>query len=158
MDPVARLSDAEATFLTASRTAVLATIDRDGFPRLVPICFVAAADGGTGQTRLHTPLDEKPKRVADPHDLERVRDILANPKVTLLVDRWSEDWTRLGWLRLRGRAELVEPDGPDADEHAAAVAGLRAKYPQYLAHCLEERPIIRIAVEAARSWGALANA
>jgi PPOX class probable F420-dependent enzyme len=103
---------------------------------------------------IHSPLDEKPKRVVDPHDLERVRDILERPEVALLVDRWSEDWSRLGWLRLRGLAEVVEP-GDQGEEHAAAVAALRGKYPQYETHRLEERPLIRIVIERSRSWGNL---
>jgi PPOX class probable F420-dependent enzyme len=143
----------ELDFLVAARTAVLATIDDGGLPRLVPICFVV-----TESTRLllHSPLDEKPKRVVDPHDLERVRDILERPGVALLIDRWSEDWSRLGWLRLQGIAELVEPDDAAvAHEHATAVAALRQKYPQYESHRLEDRPLIRIAVERSRSWGNL---
>ena len=60
-------------------------------------------------------------------DLARVRDMLARPAVTLLVDRWDEDWSRLGWVRIDGRAAIVEP-GPG---HAAAIDALRAKYPQY---------------------------
>lgn len=141
-------------YLEDARTAVLATLTPDGAPRLVPICFVVS-DRADGRLVIHTPLDEKPKRVADPRDLERVRDIAANPVVTLLVDRWSEDWSELGWLRLTGRADLLEPDGPAAAEHAAAVLALRAKYPQYGSHRLEERPIIRIVVDGARSWGTL---
>ena len=61
--------------------------------------------------------------------LARVRDIAADPRVTILVDRWDEDWTRLAWLRAEGRATLLDP-GADT-EHAAVVAALRAKYPQY---------------------------
>lgn len=148
------LAPAERVFIAAARTAVLATIVPDGAPRLVPICF-AVSDDTDGRLVIHTPLDEKPKRVADPHDLERVRDIAANPVVSLLVHRWSEDWSELGWLRLGGQAELIEPDGPAAEEHAAAVAALRAKYPQYASHRIEARPIIRIVVDEARSWGDL---
>jgi PPOX class probable F420-dependent enzyme len=148
------ISNEERHFLARARTAVLATVAPDGAPRLVPICFVVS-DGVDGRPVLHTPLDEKPKRVADPRGLERVRDIAANPTVGLLVDRWSEDWSQLGWLRLAGRAALIEPDGPAAAEHATAVEALRAKYPQYATHRLEERPIIRIEVEQARSWGDL---
>jgi PPOX class probable F420-dependent enzyme len=156
------LSVVEAAFLATARTAVLATTPGDGPPRLVPICFVLSG------SVVYTPLDEKPKRVRDPHDLERVRDIVANPVVGLLVDRWSEEWSRLGWLRLSGRAVLIEPSrveppaSPTAagaaaalDEHSAAVAALRAKYSQYLDHRLEDRPIIRIVLESARSWGDL---
>jgi PPOX class probable F420-dependent enzyme len=147
-------ASAERGFLAVARNAVLATIAPDRAPRLVPICFVVS-DGTDGRLVLHTPLDEKPKRVADPHDLERVRDIAANPTVGLLVHRWSEDWSELGWLRLTGRAELLEPDGPAAAEHASAVAALRAKYAQYASHRLEERPIIRIVIDHTRSWGDL---
>jgi PPOX class probable F420-dependent enzyme len=143
----------ELAFLAAARTAVLATIDDGGVPRLVPICFVVTV---SPRLVLHSPLDEKPKRVADPHDLVRVRDILERPEVALLIDRWSEDWTRLGWLRLRGLADLVEPhDASVAGEHSGAVAALRQKYPQYETHRLEERPLIRIAIERSRSWGNL---
>jgi PPOX class probable F420-dependent enzyme len=131
------LTATELAFLVAARTAVLAMIDGGGMPRLVPICFVAME-----QPRLvvYSPLDEKPKRVPDP----------------LLVDRWSEDWNRLGWLRLRGIADLVEPgnDGT-ADEHGTAIAALRIKYAQYASHDLEERPLVRIAIEGSRSWGNL---
>ena len=143
------LSEAERSFLVAARTATLATIAPDGAPRLVPICFVLA----DGPEVLYSPLDDKPKRVGDPRDLARARDILARPDVSLLVDYWSEDWSALGWLRIRGRASLLESAA--GHEHAAAVVALREKYPQYADHRLEERPIVRIAVVAARSWGSL---
>ena len=147
------LTSTELAFLTAARTAVLATIDGGGLPRLVPICFVVAE---RPRLVIFSPLDEKPKRVLDAHDLGRVRDILERPEVALLVDRWSEDWSRIGWLRLRGMADLVEPDDPSAaDEHVTAIAALRRKYTQYASHRLEERPLIRIVVEGSRSWGNL---
>lgn len=147
------LAPSELEFLVAARTAVLATIDDGGASRLVPICFVATRSPGL---LVHTPLDEKPKQVADPHDLARVRDIGQRPRVTLLIDRWSEDWARLGWLRLNGIADVLEPaDGDAAVEHATAVAALRTKYPQYATHHLEGRPMIRIRIDDARSWGNL---
>ena len=139
------LSPAEQGLLTSARTATLATIAPDGRPRLVPVCFVLAEDG----TRLWIALDEKPKSIADPRDLARVRDVLARPEVTMLVDRWSEDWTGLAWLRLAGRASLVEP----ADVPAGIVASLRAKYPQYATHALESRPMLAVAIESRTSWG-----
>jgi len=147
------LTPTELAFLAAARSAVLATIDDGGAPRLVPICFVVIE---SPRLVLHSPLDEKPKRIVDPHDLQRVRDILVRPEVALLIDRWSEDWTRLGWLRLRGLADLVEPDDASATgEHAVAVTALRRKYPQYETHRLDERPLIRIVIERSRSWGNL---
>jgi PPOX class probable F420-dependent enzyme len=145
------LSAPERSFLAASRRAVLTTIARDGRPRSVPICFVLAEDDAV----LYTPLDDKPKRTDDPRALARVRDIAADPRVTVLADRWDEDWTRLAWLRIDGRATLIEPDDPvTVGEHAWAVGALRARYPQYAEHRLEARPIIRIAVERSVAWGA----
>ena len=121
----------------------------DGRPRLVPVCFVV----DPGQPVVYTPLDDKPKRVDDVRDLARVRDILERPAVTLLVDRWDEDWSRLAWLRLGGAATLIEP-GPDREgERAAAIAALRAKYPQYASHRLEANPLIRIEIEDVARWG-----
>ena len=149
------LTQAELDFLAAARTGVLATLAPDGRPRLVPICF---AHGGTeAPIRLYSPLDDKPKRVTDPHDLARVQDIMSNPTVSLLVDHWSEDWSALGWLRLDGHADVVEPGAPRSAEHRTAVAALRLKYPQYADHRLEERPLIRISVERSRSWGNLGS-
>ena len=150
---VATMTEPQRAFLAAARTATLATIAPDHAPRLVPVCFVVVPVAGAAQ-RVYTPLDEKPKASSDVHELARVRDILARPSVSLLVHRWSEDWSQLGWLRIAGRAELLEPAAAPA-EHTAAVAALRGKYPQYATHRLEERPLIRIEVTGARSWGNL---
>jgi PPOX class probable F420-dependent enzyme len=92
--------------------------------------------------------------VADPRDLARVRDISERPRVTLLVDEWSEDWSALRWLRLEGPATLIEPTGEAAVEHARAIKLLRARYPQYATHALETRPVIRIAVDRLKGWAA----
>ena len=156
MATTAILTADQRSFADAARTATLATIGSAGRPRLVPICFVLGPAAVDGRPRVHSPLDEKPKRSADPHELARVRDLLILPEATLLIDRWSEDWTRLGWLRLDARAELLEPEPHERDEHAAAVAALRAKYPQYESQRLEERPILRFTVDRALSWGNLA--
>jgi len=148
-DPV--LSAAERAFLADARRAVLATIAPDGRPRLVPICFVL----DPLRAVLYTPLDEKPKAVEDPRRLARVRDIAADARVSVLVDRWDEDWGRLAWLRLVGSATLLEPDGGQAAEHSDAVRALRSRYEPYRAHDLESRPLIRIIIDHATSWGAL---
>jgi hypothetical protein len=75
--------------------------------------------------------------------------------VAVLVDRWSEEWSRLAWVRLEGRAVVLEPSTDQSDaEHSRAVGLLRARYPQYEGHALESRPIIRIAVERIRGWSA----
>jgi len=149
------LGPAEATLVSGARTATLATRRPDGRPRLVPICYVAAADPDpAGRLVLYTPLDEKPKRSTDPRRLGRVADLLVLPDATLLVERWDEDWARLAWVRLDGRATLLEPEPDERVEHAAAVAALRAKYPQYAGQRLEDRPVIRIVVDRVTAWSA----
>lgn len=140
------LTPDDRAFLASARTATLATIDPDGRPRLVPVCF--ATEENTD--RLWIALDEKPKQAGDPRDLARVRDILARPGVALLIDRWSEDWTQLAWLRLTGSAALVEP----ASVPAGIVESLRTKYPQYQEHALESRPMLAIRIEHAVRWSA----
>ncbi len=137
------LTAADRALLEESRTATLATVGPDGRPRLVPICFVVAADGA-----IWSPLDEKPKAIADVRSTARVRDVLARREVMLLVQRWSEDWSELAWLRLAGTASLAETPPGDV------VVALRARYPQYAAHDLEHRPALRIVVGRATRWSA----
>jgi PPOX class probable F420-dependent enzyme len=146
--PSLSLTTAQRTFLTTARRGVLATIALDGRPRTVPICFVIGAE-----PVLWTPIDDKPKRADDPLSLARVRDIEADPRVTVLVDRWDEDWTKLAWLRATGTAEVVLPGA--LGHSPAIVAALRGKYPQYATHHLETRPFIRIELERVTTWGAL---
>ncbi len=151
-DPV--LTVVERAFLAGARRAILATIAPDGRPRLVPICYVL----DPVRPVLYTPLDDKPKRVTDPRRLARVGDLLADPRVSVLVDRWDEDWAGLAWLRCLGMASLLEPRAPrggGADDHGPAVTALRARHPQYAIHRLEARPLIRIAIERVTSWGAV---
>jgi PPOX class probable F420-dependent enzyme len=143
------LTDAERQFVAEARRASLATIDARGRPRLVPICFVLVDEDA--RPVIYTPIDEKPKLADDPFALARVRDVLARPAVGLLIDRWSEDWSQLAWLRLAGEATFLQAGaaGPEI------VAGLRAKYPQYADHRLESRPALRIEIASAASWGAI---
>jgi PPOX class probable F420-dependent enzyme len=115
------LSPPQRSFLTAARRGVLATIAPDGLPRSVPFCFVL----DPVEPVLWTPIDDKPKRDDDPLALARVRDIETEPRVTVLVDRWDEDWARLAWLRAKGSAQLVLP-GATGDAPAIRAA-LRAK-------------------------------
>lgn len=147
----ARLEASQRELLGEARRAVLATIAPDGRPRLVPCAYAFAEDEGL---TIYSALDEKPKSVADPRDLARVRDIVARPRVTLLVDRWSEDWAQLAWLRLDGTGTLLEPTDTADSEHALAVGLLRARYPQYATHNLESRPLIRVSVERISGWRA----
>ena len=157
----------------AARRATLATVDATGRPRLVPICFALQERSGadmpahprlpsntTGDGRplvLHTAIDEKPKRAPDPLRLARVRDILARPEATVLVDRWDERWERLAWARLHCHAELLGPGEGDPGERDGAIAALRAKYPQYATQRLEARPLIRLTCQVTAAWGDLAE-
>jgi len=148
------LTRADRDLLADSRTATLATLDPNGRPRLVPCCY--APDPVSD--RLWTPIDEKPKRSADPRQLGRVADLAAWPAVSLLVDRWSEDWSKLAWLRLHGTAVLLEPDDAGAaalEERRLAIGLLRGRYAQYRDHDLEARPIIAVAITAAVRWAAV---
>jgi PPOX class probable F420-dependent enzyme len=152
------LSPEERAFVASARRATLATTDPHGMPRLVPVCFVLGEAGDRlGRPLLYTPIDEKPKASADPKRLARVRDLLVLPEAVLLADRWDENWTRLGWVRLYGRGEILEPQPHEREEHARAVETLRAKYAQYREQRIEDRPIIRITITEARSWGHLAE-
>jgi PPOX class probable F420-dependent enzyme len=145
------LTPTDLELLRAARRAVLATIGPDGRPRLVPICYwLAPEPDAAGRRVLYSPLDEKPKSTG-PRALARVRDIEARPRVGLLVDRWDEDWRALAWLRLDGEAAIVGPGGAGI---AAALVGLRERYPQYTAQNLEARPLVRIVVVGAARWSA----
>ncbi len=146
-EEIVRLSPAEAAFAQAQRSARLATADADGRPSVVPVCY--AFDG----QRFYTPLDEKPKRANDTA-LRRVRNIQARPEVALLIDRYEDDWSQLGYLLVHADAALLMPDdAPAADERAHALTLLRARYPQYRAMALEARPLIALTPRRVSSWG-----
>jgi coenzyme F420-0:L-glutamate ligase/coenzyme F420-1:gamma-L-glutamate ligase len=133
----------EIAFVRAQRAARLATADAEGHPHVVPVCY--AFDG----QRFYTPLDEKPKRATD-RALQRVRNIEARGEATLLIDRYEDDWSRLGYVLVHAHAALLEPDAPG---HAAALALLRERYAQYRAMALETRPIIALTPARVSSWG-----
>lgn len=137
---------AELDFVQGQRAGRLATVDPSGAPTVVPICF-AVLQTDTGP-QIVSVLDEKPKRVPV-RELARVRNILAQPRVSLVADHYSEDWTALAFVRLDGEADLVEPGEP---LHEPALSALRAKYAQYETMALEERPVIVIRDLTARSW------
>ena len=131
--------------LKQARVARLATTDREGRPHIVPVCF--AYDGQA----FYTALDAKPKRVA-PERLARVRHIRENPSVALLVDEYREDWKRLWYVLVRGRATLLLKSG--GKERAKAQRLLKAKYRQYRAGLLPAGALlIRILPTRVISWG-----
>lgn len=130
----------EVALLEECRSGRLGTINEAGAPHLVPVCY--ALMGG----RVVIAVDEKPKRSTT--ELARLRNIRRDPRVTFLVDRYSEDWTQLAWLRVDGKA-AIEPEG---GANPAALDALRARYPQYRAMTLERLPLIAISPERVSGW------
>ena len=118
------VSEPELQFIELSASAHLATADAAGRPHVVPVCF-AYVDG-----RIYIAIDEKPKRSLR---LKRLRNIEENPRVSLVFDRYDEDWSRLGWVMVSGTATII--DG--GQEHEVAVAALRERYEQYRSMTLE---------------------
>ncbi len=130
------------TLAAQSRVARLATVDDAGYPHVVPVCY--ATDGRA----YYSPIDAKPKRTPAAR-LKRVRNIRANPRVALLIDHYEEDWARLRFLMVQGRAELL--DG--GTEWQTARTLLEAKYPQYGAMPLPpEGPVIKIVPDHVVGW------
>ena len=138
------LSHHERRFLLTQRVGHLATADSRAIPQVVPVCFAIS------QGTLYITVDEKPKRVAGTA-LKRVRNIERNPMVAIVVDQYDEDWTRLGWVMLRGRAEILRAGA----EHDRAQELLRSRYRQLAAMQIAERPVIAVRLERVTSWGNL---
>src|SRR6266487_3489417 len=133
----------QLAFLHAQRAGRLATATSDGAPHVIPVCY--ACDGAS----LYIALDAKPKRVA-PERLRRIRNILENPRVALVIDRYSDDWSQLAYLLIQGTAALIHPGEA---EHNRAVALLHERYVQYLAMPIEQQPIIAIRPAKVVAWG-----
>ena len=129
--------------LRDARVGRLATADAAGRPLVVPVCY--AADSA----RIYSAVDAKPKAT---RNLRRLRNIADNPQVSLVVDVWDEDWSRLAWVRMQGDASVVAEEA----EYAAAVAALRAKYPQYkdARFAPASHPLIRVAIARVTAWQA----
>ncbi|MCI0439584.1 MAG: TIGR03668 family PPOX class F420-dependent oxidoreductase [Chloroflexi bacterium] len=129
-------------FISSHRVARLATADASGRPHAVPITY--AFDGES----IYSALDLKPKRV-EVMRLRRVRNILENPSVALVIDDYSEDWSELAYVLVFGKAAVMEEGG----ERDRAESLLREKYPQYEELLEHGCVILRIAPERVISWG-----
>lgn len=129
-------------FLNRARVGHLATADAQGRPSVVPICFVHS------HPQLYSLIDNKPKE-AGMGGLKRIRNLKENPQAAVIVDRWDEDWSRIGWVLLRGLAEVIKPC-PEG-----AMRLLRGKYPQYRDASLDGHPAIRMTIASFRAWGNL---
>ena len=128
--------------MATARIGHLATADETGTPHVIPVCF--ALEGEV----IYSVLDQKPKRISLTR-LRRVRNILANPQVALVVDHYEEAWDRLWYILIRGRAELLL----EGEELVEAIALLRQKYGQYQAMDIEDNPVIKIVIEGTVAWG-----
>jgi PPOX class probable F420-dependent enzyme len=139
-----RLSREIAGFIRAARVAHLATADAKGQPHVIPICFVF--DG----KYFYSPIDQKPKRVA-PRKLKRTTNIRENPNVSLVIDRYEEDWRKLAYILVFGKAQIVL----SGKKYLKAIRLLRTKYPQYRTMAIDERPMIVIKPKRIMGWGAM---
>ncbi len=141
---MAALPSAVVGRLRRARVGRLGTVDARGRPQVVPICFAAAAEA------IYHAIDRKPK-TRPPERLARVRNIAANPHVALLVDHYEEeDWRRLWFVLVRGRARLLRGGAA----HARGLALLRRKYAQYRAGLLaEDALVIAIRPDSVSTWG-----
>jgi len=141
---VPKLSPAQDRFLRSARSGHLATADATGQPHVIPVCYVFDGEA------IYSVLDAKPKSTPL-RQLRRVRNILANPQVSLVVDHYEEDWSRLRYVLVLGDAGLLE----EGAEWARAIAMLREKYPQYQGMDLDESPVIKITPARFVPWSFL---
>jgi PPOX class probable F420-dependent enzyme len=127
--------------LAAARVGRLATVRPDGGPHVVVCCFAVEGD------RVWTAIDAKPKRAGA--RLQRLANVLANPRASLLVDHYEEDWARLWWVRVDGAAAVLKI----GNEEERAIAALTARYPQY-ARARPGGPVIALTIERITGWSA----
>jgi PPOX class probable F420-dependent enzyme len=138
------LSARERHFVDTRQVAHLATADSQAVPHVVPVCF------GLLEDKLYITIDQKPKRERD-RPLKRLRNIAENPRVAIVFDRYDEDWRRLAWVMLHGRAGILTEGG----EHDRAQSLLRSRYKQLEAMAIGQLPVIVIQIERVASWGDL---
>ena len=141
------LTDQARGFLNNHRVARFATTEPSGQPHVVPICY-AVSDNS-----VYFTIDEKPKQQTN-KPLKRIRNLQNNPHVALVVDRYEEDWTQLGWVMVQGEAALLD----DGEEHTKAQRLLKARYPQLHGMQIGDLPVIAVRITRVVSWGNLGTA
>ena len=141
------MTPSQTRLLASARIGRLATADGAGNPHVIPVCFALGGDDIAGEI-IYSVLDQKPKRTSLSR-LRRVRNILANPQVALVVDHYEEAWDRLWYILVRGRAELLV----DGEERVRAIGLLRQKYHQYQDMDIEASPVIKIVTTGTVAWG-----
>ena len=134
------LPDKERSLVARTRVAHLATTRPDGGPHVVPITFALVGEA------VVTVVDHKPKRTIR---LQRLVNVATNPRASVLVDYYDDDWSKLWWVRLDGVAEVVRHEPRRTTE----LAPLVAKYPQYR-ESPPRGPVIVMTVRSATSWSA----
>ena len=120
--------------------ARLATVGADG-PHLVPVVF-AVAEGV-----VYTAVDQKPKTT---RNLKRLRNLSADPRVSLLADHYDDDWSLLWWVRVDGVASIL---AAESAQGRAGIDALVAKYPQYR-EARPSGPVIAVVPARWHSWRA----
>ncbi|MBI2486016.1 MAG: TIGR03668 family PPOX class F420-dependent oxidoreductase [Deltaproteobacteria bacterium] len=138
--------DRQKQFILSHRVARMATADKLGRPLVVPICYVF--DG----KNLYTPIDKKPKRVSV-RELKRIRNILENPKISIVIDDYYEEWNKLTYVIIHGRAELME----SGEEYQRSLRLLCEKYTQYVDMNLStlNLPVIKVIPDRILFWRAI---
>lgn len=129
--------------------AHLGTVGPKNAPHVVPVVFILLDEC------IYIVIDDKPKTTTR---LARIRHIEADPRVTLLVDEYHEDWRRLRWVMCRGSAQIMTATSPEVDDahpREDVLSELRIKYPQYRSHDLARRPLIRVQIERITHWAAV---
>ena len=137
-----QLSPLQRSLLISAHVGHLATANSEGIPHVIPVCFTC--DGDT----IYSVLDQKPKRAALTR-LRRVRNIMENPNIALVVDHYEDDWGRLWYILLTGTAQLML----DGEERIKSIGLLRSKYHQYRDMDIDSNPVIKIVPSRVVSWG-----
>ncbi len=131
-------------YISRKRVAHLATCDSAGVPTVIPVCHLFK-DG-----IIYTPIDRKPKKVV-PAKLKRIKNIIRNPNVALVMDEYQDNWEKLSYIIVTGKALIID----HGEEYATALRYLCEKYEQYREMKLDTLglPVIRILPEKVVSWG-----
>jgi PPOX class probable F420-dependent enzyme len=130
-------AEARRRFAGAS-VARIATVGPDGHPHIVPVCFAVDADV------LFFAVDAKPKRTTD---LRRLRNVAANPGVSILVDHYEDDWRELWWVRVDGTARVLD----DPAEAEKAIDLLSSRYEQYR-RARPRGPVVAVSIDRVIGW------
>lgn len=138
------LTKLQKDIISSLRIGRLATVDEIGKPLVLPVCFALLGN------IIYTPIDKKPKRVA-PNNLRRLKNISVNPNVSIVFDKYYEDWTSLYYIIVEGHATVIV----EGEEYKHSLQSLVQKYDQYRKMGLLELglPIIKIKPKKIICWG-----